>query len=83
MKYLFLLLLLASCSMDAKLDHSTGMYHCTDFRDGETWDFDAATAKNARIGIGVPSTVTVTDTTGRVRTGSSDQNAYIKCVKTS
>jgi hypothetical protein len=83
MRYLLLIIILSGCSMDAKVKEQSGIYHCTDFRDGETWDFDAATARDARYGLGAPSTITVTDTRGKVRVGSSDQNAYIKCVKIS
>lgn len=57
-----------------------GIYHCTDLRDGERFDYNTNTIRDARIGIGAPTTVTFTDTTGRVRQASTDENAYIKCV---
>lgn len=79
--YVPIVLLLTGCSMDAKIE-ATGIYDCKDLRDGETWSFDSAKIRDVRYGLaGAPSTFKVTDLSGRERLASTEQNAYIKCIK--
>lgn len=58
----------------------TGLYHCTDLRDGEKWDYNTATIRDVQVGLNAPTRATYTDTTGRVRVAYDYENAYIKCV---
>ena len=75
-----LLLALAGCQMRADVQTTVKWMHCKDTRDGEEWTFDTATVRNPWIDpINGIAGATVTDTTGRVRTGDSRENAYVKC----
>ena len=81
MRYL-ILVLLAGCTIESGSGGVTAAFEfneCVDTRDGETFTLVGNTARNGRIGIGVPGCVDIDDTTGRTRTLCTEDSVWLKC----
>lgn len=71
----------AGCTVGGELsDEEKGKtFVCKDFRDGETFSFEASAIENIRIGYGAPSSFDITTNDGVEMTLTSDHVQWLKC----
>lgn len=80
-KLLTIGVLFVSCTVDGSLsDEDKGkLVECVDMRDNEVIVFKSDSIKNIRYGFSAPTTFDVRDTSGTMRTFSSENDGDYKC----
>jgi hypothetical protein len=73
--FLLSLLAIAGCSYGMDYDGPRGIFECTDFRDGEKYQFHTDTMRNIRS-----DGFNLTDLEGRAHHIGPETNVYLKCV---
>jgi len=80
MRIILLALMLTGCTVRGEVTAPAQYMECRDTRDGEVWRYDTATVRDVRIDLlSGEASMSVTDTAGRVRIGSTADNVWLKC----